>query len=122
MASKLKPWPITVLHGVTKRVRVTVRDGAGALVNLTGATIQVEVRDAVEGSDPALIALTVGSGVTILNQTTNLGQFEATWTATQTAGLSRRAYVWDVRIIDGTNEWMPVPPSDWILEGVGNQR
>lgn len=64
--------PVSVFQGDTLDFFVIVTDDAqpvGNPVSLTGATIEVQVKTAVGAPDPPMITKTIGSGITLLDQT-----------------------------------------------------
>jgi len=61
--------PLTVVAGDDLALRLTVTDDADARVDLTGATLELEVKAKLGGPDPAAIAKSIGAGITLLDQT-----------------------------------------------------
>ena len=78
---------------------ITVRDGAGALVDLTGATITWIVKR-TEDDAAGLITKAVGSGITLSNQTTHKGEFTITLESEDTADLGGASYYHEARVTD----------------------
>jgi hypothetical protein len=64
---------------------LTVLDAAGAPTNITGDTLELEVKTAAGAPDPALIRKTVGDGITLLAQSGGtLGQATVAIAGTET--------------------------------------
>jgi hypothetical protein len=77
------------LHsGDSKILEVTVTDGTGAAVDLTGATIAWQL--AKSPGESALVSKTIGSGIAVTDAVG--GIFEITLDAADTAALSGRHY------------------------------
>jgi hypothetical protein len=73
---------LTIEQGTTFRRKLTIRDTAGTLVNLTGYTFRGQIRARYDSpSALAAFAFTLG------NQTTNTGEVTMELTALQTAAL-----------------------------------
>lgn len=70
MAAVIEPFKMT--KGDVDDYLVTIKDSAGALENLTGATIRCTMK--LDGGSTPLINRR-DSGITIANQTTNTGEF-----------------------------------------------
>jgi hypothetical protein len=88
---------LTILHGDTYLARLTIeRDDAPA--DLTGATLTLMVKpDHMTVDDDATLALTVGSGLTVVDA--QAGTVDIEITPTQTEGLSpAQTYVWDFQV------------------------
>jgi hypothetical protein len=60
--------PVSVFQGDTIDLVLIVTDDAGNPVSLTGSTIEVQVKTAIGAADPPMIAKTIGSGITLLDQ------------------------------------------------------
>lgn len=71
-------------YGEDRTFRFTILDQTGAAVDITGWTVQFEFRTAVTDSSP-LLALTVGSGITLTNPTA--GILDVAVTRAQTTGV-----------------------------------
>ena len=79
----------TIIQGATFRERVTWQDSNEAGIDLTGATVYMQVRD----NYADLVAATIldlenGSGITLSDQGTSPGQFTIELTPAQTEALS----------------------------------
>lgn len=61
--------PITVHKGDQVTFRITVTDDEDERTDITGATIELQVKSAKGAADPATIERAVGSGITLLDQT-----------------------------------------------------
>lgn len=61
--------PFTIYRGDAATLRLTVTDDDDARIDLTGATIELQVKAGIGDADPALIAKAIGTGVTLLDQT-----------------------------------------------------
>lgn len=77
---------------------LTWRDGAGALVNLTGYTAKLQLRDTV--SRTVVLELTQASGLTLGGAA---GTITWSMTATQTLALPTGAQSYDLRLTSGTS-------------------
>jgi hypothetical protein len=79
--------PVRVYAGDTTTLRLTITDDADARVDLTGAELELEVKQALGGADPALISKSVGAGITLLDQTDTVtrGQADIELTSADTA-------------------------------------
>lgn len=78
---------------------VTYRDSTGALVNLTGYTAKLQIRQRTNDADPALLTLTEASGLTLGGAA---GTIVWAMTPTQTTALPIGALVYDLRLTSGT--------------------
>lgn len=61
--------PINVYRGDQVTFRLTVTDDEDERVNITGATIELQVKTAKGDADPPTITKAVGGGITLLDQT-----------------------------------------------------
>lgn len=61
--------PINVHKGDQVTFRLTVTDDEDERVDITGATIELQVKTAKGDADPPTITKAVGSGITLLDQT-----------------------------------------------------
>lgn len=118
--------PVRIIVGEALRLLITVEDGdTGELFDLSVfADLELEVKVADGDGDPALLAKSIGSGVTVLPQTgATLGQAEIAITTTDTSTTPWPAapgnigvFRYDVVGIDGAGErTILVPPSDFIV-------
>jgi hypothetical protein len=83
--------------GATYTYTATVRDSAGALVNLTGYTAAMKIRPTVESSTVSL-SLTQASGLTLGGAA---GTVLITITAAQTTALDSGNFVYDLKVTSG---------------------
>lgn len=60
--------PFTIYRGDAATLRLTVTDDDDARVDLTGATIELQIKTAINGADPATVSKAIGSGITLLAQ------------------------------------------------------
>ena len=86
--------------GSTWKRSVSIKDSAGALMNLTGYTARMQVRRRIE-STSVLIELTTTNGAITVSPT--LGRLNLVLTATQTATLSQSG-VYDLEIVSSGGE------------------
>ena len=88
---------LTLLHGDTYLERYTIlRDDAAA--DLTGCTLKAMVKvDSMTADAAALLTLTVGSGLTVVDALAGIVDLEIS--AAQSAALSAsKSYVWDLQV------------------------
>lgn len=113
--------PLYLLAGESRVLRVTVEDETGARINLTGATIEFQVKAALGGADPALISKFVSSGITILPQSgETVGQADIELLSEDTAALSG-TYYYDVVVVIGGARSYIIVPSKFFVSKVVNQ-
>lgn len=100
-------WNITAEQGATWNPTLTYRDSTGALVNLTGYTARMQVRDGFEASAATLDLTTENGGITLGGAA---GTIAPLATATQMTALSaadaskfppNKVYVYDLELING---------------------
>lgn len=89
-------YDFSMVRGDTKRLEVTVRDEAGAIVDLTGSSIRWRIARSV--SSVALISKAIGTGITVVNAT--LGRFDILLTAAESATLPVAALYHESEVID----------------------
>lgn len=112
--------PIEIERGDTFFWRFTVRDDTGAAIDVTGYEFEVEVKTEIDGPDPAVIAKTVGAGVTILAQTGDtLGQSDVLFTSADNT-ITSRLYWLDVVAIKSGVRTHVVKPRPYTILGVVN--
>jgi len=114
----------TVYSGESRTFRVTVRlESDASLVDLTTATaIEFQVKTVIGGADPALIALAIGTGITVLPQVgLTLGQFDINLLPSHTSALSGAYYYDVVVVLTGGKRYYVVPPSRFNVSLVVNQ-
>lgn len=119
--------PYSLFQGATKVITLTVLQADGDPQNLTGITgIEYQVKPAAGDADTELIlSKSVGSGITILDQTVGSdteGQAEITLVSSDTSPVTPGKYEYDIVVIlaDGSRHYV-VPPSPWFLHAVVNQ-
>lgn len=107
---------LTIYRGRSWKRRLTVtRQDTGAVVDLTGATIELTVKKHTGDPDPPVATRSVGSGITILTQSgATLGQADIEFSSVESAAIVGDAglYVGDVMVeLSGeTFEHEAVPP------------
>lgn len=114
---------IEMYEGETKTIRVTVRDKlTNVLIDLSGETIEFQVKDADGQGDPPRISKSVGSGITIPVQTgDDLGAADILIDSADTVGLACGTYRYDVVIVISGVRSVIVTPSDFVVYDVVNQ-
>lgn len=116
--------PIKGIRGAYRVFRTTVTDvDTGARKDITGATVEFQVRTAAGVADPPLISKAVGAGITILDQANaaTKGQADIVLAAADTSALAAGTYSYDLVIIVGGERRVLVPPSPFVLKEAGNQ-
>lgn len=97
--------PINVYRGDQATFRLTVTDDEDARVDITGATIELQVKTAKGDADPATIAKSVGSGITLLAQTGDTeGQADAVLLSADTDIAPGLRYLSVVIVIAGVRQ------------------
>ena len=105
---------LAIYKETTWRKRLTVRDTTtGALYNLTSATLDVIISKRT--TDPALITLSPGSGITLANQSTNPGEADLEILPAQIAALEPGAYVFAVGVTVGATRQLVIKPQRIML-------
>jgi len=109
----------------TFRLRVT-NQSDGSRVSLTGAAVEFQVKESDGASDPALIALEVGTGITLEPQAGDtLGEALIDLTPTDLAALQAggsRVLRYDViTLLASGKRYVVVPPSDFDYRLIVNQ-
>lgn len=114
--------PLTVLAGDDLALRLTVTDDADARVDLTGAGIELEVKARIGGPDPAAIRKIVGSGITLLDQTSadTRGQADIAISSSDTS-LTPGLYWLDVVLVLGGVRGHVIAPREFTIVGAVNQ-
>lgn len=88
-------YPLLIIIGDTKTVSVTMQDGSGSPINITGRTYSAQLRSTVDSSTVlATFSCAVTNG--------SAGQMNATLSATQTAGLAVGSGIWSLRETSGS--------------------
>lgn len=112
--------PMRVYRGDAARYRLTVTDDADARVDITGATIEVQVRTALGAVDPPSIGKSVGSGITILTQSGDtLGQADVVFASGDT-NIAPALYWIDVVITLAGDRVHIVAPREYTISSVVN--
>ncbi len=83
-------------QGEKKDLLITVRDSSGALLDLTGGTIKWCL--ATSNFGKTLLMKTVGSGITLSNQTTNKGELTVQLDPADTSALEVRSYLHQLEV------------------------
>jgi hypothetical protein len=112
----LKTKDLRRVRGETIKLRMTVHDETGAVVDLTGATIHLRVRPDLKAG-AVITKSSPSTGIAISTQTgTTKGQYVATIAAADTASLEPGDYVWDSWVItSGAERYAVVAPSKLTL-------
>jgi hypothetical protein len=76
---------LIIVPGDNGVITVTVTDGSGNAIDLTGAAITFTVKSDLGQADPGIFQLAVGTGIVLANQTTSPGVFTITIPAVDTA-------------------------------------
>lgn len=112
--------PISIYRGDSATLRLTVTDDEDARVDLTGATIELQVKAALGDADPALITASVGSGITLRDQTDDeeIGQADIALTSANTNRTPGLFYLDVVVEVSGTRQHLMV--REFTVDGVVN--
>ncbi len=92
-------YDLTIYVGATFTRRVVWKDSLGALVNLTGYTARMQIRQSVRNPEILLTLTTENSGITLGGAA---GTIDLLLSNTQTAAITARAGVYDLELIDNT--------------------
>lgn len=87
-------WNINLEQGTTWSRRVVVTDKQGYPVNLAGYTVRMQARETYDS--PAVLDLSVGSGITLTNPTA--GEFLLKITNEQSRALVFEQAIYDIEI------------------------
>lgn len=111
----------TWYRGATiKKLLTVVTDGEPR--DLTTATVELQVKADLGAADPPLIALAIGEGITLRDQTTDPGLADIVISSEQTDGLTPGTYWFDVVAVFGSERYYVVEPTKVILAPVVNRR
>lgn len=114
---------LTVYKGEQRKWRFTVTNADdGTRQDLTGATIEFQVKIKDGDPDPPSISKSVGSGIVLLNQSdpATKGQFELTLLPADTSSLQAKVYRYDlITVIGGVRSFLRYP-SNFTLKPVVN--
>lgn len=91
---------LAIEQGTTFSQQLIWKDGASALINLTGYTARMQVRATIAAPDPPLVTLTTENGGIALGGAA--GTITLTISATATAGYSWVAGVYDLELISAS--------------------
>lgn len=113
--------PILVYQGDTADFLLTVTDDAGGRIDLSSATIELQVKAEVNDPDPPLISKSVGAGWTLLDQTAPLTKGQATCSlTTPETSITAKRYMLDVVVVVAGQRAHVVPPHVFIIGAVVN--
>lgn len=112
--------PMRIYRGDTATYRLTVTDDDDARINLTGATIELQVKTALGGADPAAIAKTVGGGITLLAQADDtLGQADVAISSAD-SGITPGLYWLDVVVVLAGSRQHVIAPREYTIADAVN--
>lgn len=87
--------------GESKVITVTVKDAAGALVDIGGASIEWIAKRSEDDAVGLITKTTAaGGGITILDQTTHKGEFTITLVPADTQSLGGASYYHEAEVTD----------------------
>jgi hypothetical protein len=90
-------------RGDTLSFDLAVTDGVGAPVNLAGASLRFTAKRSTSQADSAaLIALTIGDGITVTDAAGGLAHVEATPAKTSGLEAATLSLTWDEQLTTGT--------------------
>jgi hypothetical protein len=115
LASASRTQPLRLIAGESKRWIFTVVDLDGRRSDLSSASaIEFQVKKADGDPDPALVAKALGTGITLLDQTSaaTRGQFQVDLGSSDTA-LAAGTYRYDVVVVVSGRRHFVVEPSDF---------
>lgn len=92
-------YDLIIYVGATFTRRVVWKDSLGALIDLTGYTARMQIRQSVRNPAILLTLTTENGGITLGGAA---GTVDLLLTSTQTAALTARAGVYDIELIDST--------------------
>ena len=87
----------TVNQGIDWIFTTTTTDSSGNPVDLTGYSVQLQIRNQVDNS--LILALTVGSGITLTTPTAGFVTYQAT--GAQTAAIPIGTYYYGIKATSG---------------------
>lgn len=100
MAAPAGTYNMTCDQGATFDRTLTWKDASGNLVNLTGYTARMQVRTTYDASTTVLSLTTENGGIVLGGA---LGTIRVIASATTTAALTPRTYVYDLEAVISTN-------------------
>ena len=118
--------PYSLFQGESKLITLTVLKKDGTAQNLTGATVEFQVKPKAGDADTALVIdkSSATAGITILDQTVGAdteGQAEIAIDPSDTSGQDAGQYEYDIVVIlSGGARYYVVPPSPFIILDVVN--
>lgn len=89
---------VSISRGASKTLRVTVKDAAGAPVNLTNATVYATVRTQVEASTAAITKVSTNAAQAAVTDGPG-GICEVYFTPSDTSALAAAEYKYDVWVV-----------------------
>lgn len=112
--------PLLVYRGDSATYLLTVVDDKDKRVNLTGATIELQIARSL-GAALKLVSLAVGTGITLLDQSAadTKGQATCEITSEQLDVAIGLCYL-DVVIVDGADRKHVIAPREFTIAGVVN--
>ena len=112
MAILLPENSVSIFRGTSKTLKLTVKDGDGELVNLTGSTIHFTVKKNEKCDEHALIQKSSANVAQIEIPNPTDGTANIYLTPEDTYGLAVGKYKFDVWVIlPSTERYVAVPPS-----------
>lgn len=105
---------ITADQGATFDQTITWKDSAGVLVNLTGYTARMDIRETITSSTPALQLTTANSRIVLGGAS---GTVRLTVSAADMAALPAGQYVYDLELVSSTGIVTRLIQGDWIVPG-----
>lgn len=106
--------------GMAKTWTLTIESSPGVRQNLTGAEIQIRLKQFDGDPDPPLALLEIGAGIILLDQTPDgptEGQATVTWPATDTPGVGSYRYA-GILILPDADPIPCIEPSDWYIKAI----
>lgn len=108
MAAPAGTYNIICDQGSTLDRTLTWKDSDGVLINLTGYTARMQVRATFESTTTVLSLTTENGGITLGGA---LGTIQIIASATATAAIDPRIYVYDLELVNGTTVYRLVQGS-----------
>jgi hypothetical protein len=91
-------YTITIEQGATLGLTLTWRDESNALVNLTGYTARMQVREQLDSATPFITITTENGGIALGGVA---GTITLNITATSTAAITQTSGVYDLELVSG---------------------
>ena len=114
--------PMSIIRGDSATYRLTITDENDDRVDLTDYEVELEIKAALDGIDPALVSLSIGDGITLLDQgePATVGQADAELTSAQSLALTTGVLWLDViATLDGDRQHV-VAPIEFVVKGTVN--